>query len=60
MHPAAVLKAAAMRSIASALEQATARAALAGVRDVPAVRLPDGRVFHGDEALDGVAQALIA
>jgi 2-hydroxychromene-2-carboxylate isomerase len=60
MHPRAVLKGAAMRSIASALEQATALAERRGVRDVPALWLPDGRVFHGDDALDGVARALTA
>jgi hypothetical protein len=30
------------------------------VRDVPALWLPDGRVFHGEDALDGVARALTA
>jgi 2-hydroxychromene-2-carboxylate isomerase len=60
MHPRAVLKGAAMRSIASALDQATALAERRGVRDVPALRLPDGRVFHGEDALDGVARALTA
>jgi 2-hydroxychromene-2-carboxylate isomerase len=70
MHPRAVLKGAAMRSVATALEQATALAERRGVRDVPALWLPDdhdadgaghrGRVFHGDDALDGVARALTA
>jgi 2-hydroxychromene-2-carboxylate isomerase len=60
MHPRAVLKGAAMRSIASALDQATARGERRGVRDVPALWLPDGRVFHGEDALDGVARALTA
>jgi 2-hydroxychromene-2-carboxylate isomerase len=60
MHPRAVLKGAAMRSIAGALEQATALAERRGVRDVPALWLPDGRVFHGEDALDGVARALTA
>ena len=70
MHPRAVLKGAAMRSIATGLEQATALAERRGVRDVPALWLPDdhhtdgavrqGRVFHGDDALDGVARALTA
>ena len=60
MHPRAVLKGAAMRSIASALDQATALAERRGVRDVPALWLPDGRVFHGEDALDGVARALTA
>jgi hypothetical protein len=74
MHPRAVLKGAAMRSIASALDQATALAERRGVRDVPALWLPGGhhtggahdsadrrgRVFHGEDALDGVARALTA
>jgi 2-hydroxychromene-2-carboxylate isomerase len=70
MHPRAVLKGAAMRSVATALEQATALAERRGVRDVPALWLPDGqhtngadrhgRVFHGEDALDGVARALTA
>jgi 2-hydroxychromene-2-carboxylate isomerase len=70
MHPRAVLKGAATRSVASTLEQATALAERRGVRDVPALWLPDGqhangadrrgRVFHGEDALDGVARALTA
>jgi 2-hydroxychromene-2-carboxylate isomerase len=55
MHPTAVLKGAALRSIAARLDEATALAAARGVHDVPAVWLPDGEVFHGDEALDRVA-----
>ena len=60
MHPKAVLKAAQLQSVATALQRATAQAARLGVHDVPAVSLPNGRVFHGDEALDGAAQALTA
>jgi len=37
MHPSAVLKAAELRGVRSALEAATARAVALGVRDVPAV-----------------------
>lgn len=58
MHPAAVMKGAGLRSIAARLDESTALAAARGVRDVPAVWLPDGRVFAGDEALDGAAAAL--
>jgi 2-hydroxychromene-2-carboxylate isomerase len=58
MHPTAVLKAAALRSIAGRLEAATALAAERGVRDVPAVWLATGEVFHGDEALEQAARAL--
>jgi len=57
MHPAAVMKGAGLRSIAARLEQATALAARRGVHDVPAVWLPDGRVFVGDEALEQAAAA---
>jgi 2-hydroxychromene-2-carboxylate isomerase len=60
MHPRAILKAASMQSIAAALADATALAQERGVRDVPALWLPDGRVFHGEDALDGVARALTA
>ncbi len=60
MHPRAVTKGAELSSIARALDDATTLAAQRGVRDVPAVWLPDGRVFHGDDALDGAVRALIA
>jgi 2-hydroxychromene-2-carboxylate isomerase len=65
MHPRAVAKSAGMSSIARALDEATALAAQRGVRDVPAVWVPDGggdtgRIFHGDDALDGAVRALIA
>jgi 2-hydroxychromene-2-carboxylate isomerase len=58
MHPNAVLKAAALGSIAARLDAATALAAQRGVRDVPAVWLATGEVFHGDEALGQAASAL--
>jgi 2-hydroxychromene-2-carboxylate isomerase len=58
MHPAAVLKAAATRGVARALEEATAEAAARGVRDVPAVWVPDGTVFHGDDQLESAARTL--
>ena len=66
MHPRAVLKGAALRSIATALERATALAERRGVHDVPALWLPDGDaglhgvVFHGEHALEGAARALTA
>lgn len=44
MHPAAVIKGADLRSTRERLERATAEARAAGVRDVPALLLPDGRV----------------
>ena len=60
LHPKAVAKGAALASVTRALQDATALAAQRGVRDVPAVWLPDGRVFDGDDALDGAVHALIA
>jgi 2-hydroxychromene-2-carboxylate isomerase len=60
LHPRAVAQGAALDSVARALDEATALAAQRGVRDVPAVWLPDGRVFRGDDALDGAATARIA
>jgi 2-hydroxychromene-2-carboxylate isomerase len=58
MHPNAVLKAAALGSIAARLDAATALAAQRGVRDVPAVWLVTDEVFHGDDALEQAASAL--
>lgn len=58
MHPSAVLKGAALRSTAEALGAATAEAAAAGVREVPAV-LAAGQVFHGERELGAAAQQLM-
>jgi 2-hydroxychromene-2-carboxylate isomerase len=58
MHPAAVLKAAELRSVRRELERATAAAVRDGVRSVPAVRVGD-EVVHGDEGLERAA-ALVA
>jgi 2-hydroxychromene-2-carboxylate isomerase len=52
MHPRAVLQALERDAVSRQLDEATAVAAQRGVRDVPAVWLPDGRVLHGDVALD--------
>jgi 2-hydroxychromene-2-carboxylate isomerase len=57
LHPAAVIKAAELRGTRRRMEEATAAAAAAGVRDVPAVRVGD-RVFHGDRELEAAARAL--
>jgi 2-hydroxychromene-2-carboxylate isomerase len=57
MHPAAVVKSAELKSTRRRLEEATAAAAGAGVRDVPAVRVGE-RVFHGDRELEAAARAL--
>jgi 2-hydroxychromene-2-carboxylate isomerase len=51
MHPTAVLRGAAMRSVAERLSACTTAAAAAGVTDVPAVAVA-GRVFHGERALE--------
>jgi 2-hydroxychromene-2-carboxylate isomerase len=58
MHPTALLKAVELRGVGGALSDATALAAQRGVRDVPAVWLPDGTVFHGDTGLEPAARAL--
>ena len=60
MHPRAVTQGAALGSVARALDAATTLAAARGVRDLPAVWLPEGRVFHGDDALDGAVSARMA
>jgi 2-hydroxychromene-2-carboxylate isomerase len=57
MHPAAVLKGMEMRSVAGALEQATARARTAGVRTLPAITVGE-RVFDGEGALERAAAVL--
>ena len=57
MHPAAVLRATAMRSVAEALEEATAAAAADGVRALPAVRVGE-LVFHGERSLGEAARAM--
>ena len=48
-----------MRSVSEQLQAATAQAASAGVRDVPAV-LAAGRMFHGERALPDAVAALRA
>jgi hypothetical protein len=52
MHPRAVIGALDRDSVVTALDDATQDALEAGVRDIPALRLADGRVLHGDAALD--------
>lgn len=58
MHPAATLKAVETRGVRTALDRATATAIERGVRDVPAIWLPDGRVFHGEDAPEQAAAAV--
>jgi 2-hydroxychromene-2-carboxylate isomerase len=54
MHPAAVLRGAELRSVERALLEATARAAWAGIDEVPAVVVAD-RAFCGEDALEEAA-----
>jgi 2-hydroxychromene-2-carboxylate isomerase len=54
MHPSAVLKGAALRSVGEQLQAGTAAAAALGVSDVPAVRVGT-RVFHGERSLEQAA-----
>lgn len=60
MHPTATLKAVETRGVRAALDEATRLAAERGVRDVPAIWLPDGRVFHGEDAVEQAAAAVVA
>jgi 2-hydroxychromene-2-carboxylate isomerase len=56
IHPAAVLKAAQLRSVRDGLAEATAQARAAGVTSVPTLAV-GGELFPGDEALDRAAAA---
>lgn len=57
MHPRAVLQALRRRSVVQALDAATAAAAAAGVRQVPAIVVGE-RVFEGANAVERAAAAL--
>ena len=57
MHPAALLKGMATRSILEALTAATHRAHSAGVMSLPAIQVED-QIFSGDPALAAAAQAM--
>jgi 2-hydroxychromene-2-carboxylate isomerase len=57
MHPTAVLKGIALRSIGDALQQACVRARTAGVSELPAIQI-DGSVFQGAGALEAALGAL--
>ena len=59
MHPAATLAGANLRSVGRQLSRATARAAEAGVLDVPALIIGE-RVFQGERALAGASAHLAA
>jgi 2-hydroxychromene-2-carboxylate isomerase len=57
MHPAAVLKGVALRSVQAGLEQAVARAAGAGARSLPAIAVGE-EVFCGPDAVEAAAARL--
>ena len=57
MHPAAVLKGAALRSVTASLERAGERARQAGVSALPAIAI-EGRAFCGEQALERATEAL--
>jgi len=57
MHPRAVSQALGRNTVAGALDAATAAAAPAGVREVPAIVLGD-RVWQGEDAVEQAAAAL--
>jgi 2-hydroxychromene-2-carboxylate isomerase len=59
MHPAAVLKGIELASVHTQLNAATAAASLAGVSDVPAVRVGE-RVFLGERSLADAAAHMSA
>lgn len=59
MHPAAVRGAIERRSVARALEEATARAVASGVRRLPAVRVGE-LILCTDQRLDEARAALLA
>jgi 2-hydroxychromene-2-carboxylate isomerase len=51
LHPTALIKGAELRSTRERLDEATAAARAAGVRDVPALQVGE-RIFHGDRSLE--------
>ena len=59
MHPRAVLQALGRRSVAAALDAATAEAAAAGVTQLPAIVAGEA-VFEGPDAVERAAAALAA
>jgi 2-hydroxychromene-2-carboxylate isomerase len=59
MHPAAVLRAADMRSVREQLERASSEAEQAGVGSVPAI-VVDGAVFQGEDAPERAREQMLA
>jgi 2-hydroxychromene-2-carboxylate isomerase len=58
MHPSALLKAVALRSVIEGLEQATERARAAGVSALPAIEIEES-VFQGARAVEDAAAELL-
>jgi 2-hydroxychromene-2-carboxylate isomerase len=59
MHPAALLRAIELRSVATQLSTTTSEAARAGVNAVPAI-VVDGAVFEGERAIERAAAQMLA
>jgi 2-hydroxychromene-2-carboxylate isomerase len=59
MHPAAVLKAAGLSSVAAKLQRATADAVERGLTSLPAIWSPEA-IHYGDAGLDRAARALVS
>jgi 2-hydroxychromene-2-carboxylate isomerase len=59
MHPSAVLRGAALRSVATTLDRATESAAALGVPGVPAVVVGE-EVFAGERAIERAAERMLA
>jgi 2-hydroxychromene-2-carboxylate isomerase len=57
MHPTALLKGVATRSVVEALDAATDRARAAGIGSLPAVEV-HGRVFEGEASVERAAESL--
>jgi 2-hydroxychromene-2-carboxylate isomerase len=57
MHPVAVLKGVALRSVGLSLQTAGERAAAAGVRSLPAIEV-GGELFCGEDCVERAAQEL--
>jgi 2-hydroxychromene-2-carboxylate isomerase len=58
MHPTALLKGIALRSVLEALTRAGARATRAGVSSLPAIQVRD-RVFQGPDAIELASESIV-
>jgi 2-hydroxychromene-2-carboxylate isomerase len=59
MHPAAVTRGAALRSVAEQLAEATRRATRSNIKQVPAI-VVDESVFEGERAVEQAAERMLA